>query len=223
MKVCTGSGLAVTVLVLALYEAAFYAGAYMSMALVIALSDGVSLAEAVSNIAETPAADSIMPFAPAFINCLLLLVPSGQNAPGGKLFRTIKGGFDTFGKSRIGICLSSVLAVLIFCLFALLLDLSGLAKTQHPFLSQTAVFVSSLPALAAGTLARMIKNDTVRAAATVLLCFAVNTGGTILLNIQASLGSDMLPHIVTGAAGAVLLITAARLYLSYYKKQLWKS
>ena len=223
LKGYTGSGLTITILVLAAYECIFYAGAYASMALVIALSDGTSFMEAIANIAETPAGDCIMAFAPALINCLILLVPNDRSAPGGKLFRTFKGGFDTYKKSRIGIYVSAALAALIFSLFAMLLDITGLAKVQNSIFAETAVFVSSLAALGAGTLALIIRNDSARGFISVIVCFAVNAGVAIALNILTTLNGSILPHIVVGIIGAVISVIAAKAYLSYYKKNLWDS
>ena len=203
LKVYTGTGLAGTILGLAAYECVFYVGAYAAMALVIALSDGTSFLEATANIAETPAADSIMAFASALINCFILLVPHDRNAPGGKLFRTVRGGFGTFTRSRIGIYISAVLAALIFCVFALVLDLGGIAKLQNSIYAEAAAFILTLAALGAGTLALL------------------TVGGVIGLNTLAALNGSALPHIFVGIGGAGLLAIAVKIYLTYYKRNLW--
>lgn len=221
LKAYTGTGLAGTIFGLAAYECIFYIGAYATMALVIALSDGTSFSEATANIAQTPAGDCIMAFAPALVNCLVMLVPNDRNAPGGKLFRTFRGGFDTFARSRVGVFISALLAALTFCVFALLLDLTGIARVQYGVFAEAAVFVSSLAALGAGTLALLIRNDGVRGFISVIVCFAVSAGGAVTLNILTALNESALPHIVAGVIGAALSVTAAKVYLSYYKKELW--
>jgi|GEM_PF-2883454 len=221
LKVYTGTGLAGTILGLAAYECVFYVGAYAAMALVIALSDDTSFLEATANIAETPAADSIMAFASALINCFILLVPYDRNAPGGKLFRTVKGGFGTFTRSRIGIYISAVLAALIFCVFALVLDLGGIAKLQNSIYAEAAAFISTLAALGAGTLALLIPNDAARGFISVIVCFAVTVGGVIGLNTLAAPNGSALPYIFVGIGCAGLLAIAVKIYLTYYKRNLW--
>ena len=223
LKFYTGTGLAGTILGLAAYEVIFFAGAYAMMTLVIALSEGISLSNAVSNIAEAPAGDCVMAFAPALINCLVLLVPNDRSAPGGKLFRTVKGGFDTFARERVGIYISTVLAALIFCIFAFLLDLIGIAKTQNGLSAVIAVFVSSLMSLGAGTFALLIPGDALRGFASVLISFVTGAGVAIVLNILRTLNGSLLPHIIAGIVGAALMIISAKVYLSYYKKNLWNS
>lgn len=221
LKVYTGTGLVGTILGLALYECLFFVGAYAAMALVIALSDGTSFTEAIANIAETPAGNSMMAMAPALINCFILLVPYDRNAPGGKLFRTFKGGFYTFIKSRIGIYVSAVLAALFFCVFALILDFVGLAKAQYSIFAETAAFTATLAALGAGTLAQLIRNDALRSFISVIVCFAVTVGGAIGLYIPAGLSGSIIPLVIAGIAGAALLVISVKAYLSYYKKNLW--
>ena len=215
LKFYTGTGLAGTILGLAAYEVIFFAGAYAMMTLVIALSEGISLSNAVSNIAEAPAGDCVMAFAPALINY--------RSAPGGKLFRTVKGGFDTFARERVGIYISTVLAALIFCIFAFLLDLIGIAKTQNGLSAVIAVFVSSLMSLGAGTFALLIPGDALRGFASVLISFVTGAGVAIVLNILRTLNGSLLPHIIAGIVGAALMIISAKVYLSYYKKNLWNS
>lgn len=221
LKVYTGTGLAGTILGLAMYECVFFVGAYAAMALVIALSDGTSFTEAISNIAETPAGDCMVAIAPALINCLILLVPYDRNAPGGKLFRTFRGGFYTFARSRIGIYASAVLATMLFCVFALVLDLIGLTKVQYSGCAEAAALIATLAALGAGTLALLIPNDAARAFISVIICFAVTAGGALALSIFSILKDSIIPYIIAGVGGAALLAVSVKAYLSYYKKNLW--
>ena len=130
MKLYTGTGLAETILGLAAYDLIFYIGASVCMTLLVMFGEGISYPEAVRNISETPAGDCIMVFAPAIINVIILLSQYNKDKPGGKLFRTVKGGFDTFVSYRTGAYISMLLSIIIYGGVMLLFALFGLINTN---------------------------------------------------------------------------------------------
>ena len=220
LKLYTGTGLGGTVLGLAAYEVLFYIGAFVSMTLMIMLGEGISYPEAVRNIAETPAGDCVMVFAPGIINCIVLLSQYTKDKHGGKFFRTVKGGFGTFVRYRTGVYNSELLSMLLFGTAALLLDIAGIAKIHGGLSAVIALVVSNIAAAGIVTFMLPAKNELVLGAGSVIAMFAITGSCTILLPM---LSDNLIPHLVTGIAGAVLAAVSSNVYFAHYRKNRWDS
>ncbi len=220
LKLYTGTGLGGTVLGLAAYEVLFYIGAFVSMTLMIMLGEGISYPEAVRNIAETPAGDCVMVFTPSIINCIVLLSQYTKDKHGGKLFRTVKGGFGTFVRYRTGVYNSELLSMLLFGTAALLLDIAGIAKIHGGLSAVIALVVSNIAAAGIVTFMLPAKNEFVLGAGSVITMFAITGSCTILLPM---LSDSLIPHLVTGIAGAVLVAVSSNVYFAHYRKNRWDS
>ena len=220
LKLYTGTGFAGTVLGLAAYEVLFYLGAFVCMTLMIMLGEGILYPEAVSNIAETPAGDCVMVFAPTLINIIVLLSQYTKDKPGGKLFRTVKGGFGTFVNYRTGVYICELLSMLLFGAAALLLDITGMAKIHGGLSAVIALVVSNIAAIGVITFILPVKNEFVLGAGSVITMFAITCSCTILLPM---LSDNLIPHLVTGIAGAVLVAASSNVYFAHYRKNRWDS
>ncbi len=218
MKLYTGTGLAETILGLAAYDLIFYISASVCMTLMIMLGEGISYPEAVRNISETPAGDCIMVFAPAIINVIILLSQYNKDKPGGKLFRTVKGGFDTFVSYRTGAYISMLLSIIIYGGVMLLFALFGLIGLHGGVSAVIAVVVSSMAAMGVVTFMLLIKNEAVLGITSVLVMFAVTGSCTVLLPM---LTDSLLPHLYIGILGAALIAVSTKAYFSHYKKHIW--
>ena len=220
LKLYTGTGLGGTVLGLTVYELLYYIGASVCMTLMIMLGEGISYPEAVRNISETPAGDVIMVFAPSIINCIVLLSQYGRDKPGGKLFRTVKGGFRTFVSYRTGAYISMFLSTIIYGGAVLVLALVGVLGLHGGVSTVIAVVVSSIAAIGAVTLMLPIKNEGVLALVSILVTFAVTGSCTILLPM---LTDSLIPHFIVGIVGALLVAVSTRVYFLHYRKNRWDS
>lgn len=220
LNLYTGTGLPGTILGLAAYEVLFYLGAFVCMTLMIMLGEGISFPEAVSNIAETPAGDCVMVFAPGLINCIVLLQQFNRDQPGGKLFRTVKGGFGTFVNYRTGAYISELLSMLLFGSAVLLLDIAGIAKIHGGLSAVIALVVSNIAAIGVVTFILPAKNEFVLGAGSVITMFAITGSCTMLL---PALSDSLIPHLITGIAGAVLVAVSSKVYFAHYRNNRWDS
>ncbi len=218
LKLYTGTGLAGTILGLAAFELAFYIGAAVCMTLMIMLGEGIPYPEAVKNISETPAGDCMMAFAPSVINCIVLLSQYRKDKPGGKLFRTVNGGFDTFMRYRAGVYISMLLSLVIYGSAVLLLTLIGVLGLHGGSSAVIAVVVSSVAAVGVVTLLLLIKDERVCALVSVVAALAVTGSCTALLPM---LTDSLLPHLYIGILGAALIAVSTKAYFSHYKKHIW--
>lgn len=220
LKLYTGTGLAGTILGLAVYEVVFYAAAAACMTIIIMFSEGISYAGAVSNIAETPAGDCVMVFAPGIINCIVLLSQYSKDKPGAKMLRTVKGGFGTFVNYRAGVYISELLSTILFGAAALLLDIAGIAKIHGGLSAVIALVVSNIAAIGIITFILPAKNEFVLGAGSVITMFAVTGACTIMLSMFFD---DLIPHLIVGIVGAVLVAVSSKVYFAYYRKNRWDS
>lgn len=218
LKLYTGTGLLGTIIGLAVYELAFFISASVCMTLIIMLSEGISYPEAVQNVSETPAIDCIMAFAPALINVIVLLSQYGKNKPGGKLFRTVKGGFETFVSYRTGAYTSMIFSMIIYGGVVLVLALVGVLGLHGGVSAVIATIVSSIAAMGIVTFMLPIKNDAVLGFASVVATCAITAVCTPLL---PALTDSLIPHLIIGIIGAVLVAVSTRVYFRHYRMTHW--
>ena len=223
LKIYTGAGFLPNVLLITLYECLFFLGTIAGLTFVVSLSEGMTFIDAITDISTTPAYDIVMPFMPALINCLVILGRTDRNAPGGKFFRTLKGGIDTFVRSRIGIYICLSISLLIFSGFVLTLNAVGIIKTQNGILTVAAMLLSVILSLGAGTFALLFRNDFLRGIMATILCIALPIACDTLLLMSAQLGAAPPAFTAAGIIAAGLLALSFRIYLSYHEKNLWNN
>ncbi len=220
LKLYTGTGILGTTLGLAAFELMFYIGASVLMTLMIMLGEGISYPETVKNIAETPAGDCIMAFSPSVINCIVMLSQYGKDKPGGKLFRTVNGGFDTFVRYRAGAYISMLLSTFIYGGVVLLLALVGVLGLYGGVSAVIAVVASSIAAVGIVTFMLLIKNEGLCALVSVIAAFVITGGCTAVV---PRLTDSLLPHLIIGIIGAAFVAVSTKIYFSHYRKNRWDS
>ncbi len=220
LKLYTGTGLVETILVLAAFELAFYIGASVCMTLMIMLGEGISYFEAVRNISETPAGDCIMAFAPSVINCIVLLSQYSKDKPGGKQFRTVKGGFETFVSYRTGAYISMIFSMIIYGGVVLVLSLFGVLGLHGGVSAAIAAVVSVITAMGVVTFFLLIEDERVCALVSVVAALSITGSCTALLPM---LTDSLIPHLIIGIIGAVLASVSTSMYFSHYRQKRWNS
>lgn len=220
LKAYTGKGIVLFAAQLVWLEMSFFVAASVVLILMIMTGDGISYQEAAESVSDIPMIDFFMALSISLLNSLMLLTQYRKSVPGGKLFRTMKGGFGTFAGYYKGICIAEMLAAAADCCVFLLLDTFGIVRLHGGASAVIAAFVSLTVASGAVPLVSMSENDAFRALMSIVLPVGITAAGTLLL---PTLGMGFIPHIITGVAGTVFLIVSARAYLSYYKKNLWKN
>lgn len=218
MKLYTGTGLAKTILGLTAFELAFFIGASVTMAIMIMFSEGITYFETAKSIAETPAVDGVMALPPSIISFIALLSQYDKDKPGGKLFRTVKGGFGTFVGYRTGAYISILLSTVIYGGAVFVLSLFGVLGLHGGASAALAVIVSSIAAVGVVSFTLFIKNEGIRALISGTAAMAITVGCTLLL---PHLTDSLIPHLIIGIIGVGLVIVSMRVYFSYYKKHIW--
>lgn len=220
LKLYTGNGILLFAAQLVWLEMLFFIASSAVLILMIMLGEGMSYAEAAESLADVPVIDILMALSVSFMNCLMLNTQYKKGFPGGKLFRTVKGGFDTFAGYIKGAYIAVLIASAADCCVFLLLDTTGLVKLHGGISAVIAAVVSMTVALSVAALALMSEYVGIRVLVSVLMPAGIVTAGALLL---PALDMGYIPHIITGVAGTVFMVISAKAYLSYYKKNLWNN
>ena len=142
-----------------------------------------------------------------------------KRLPGGKFFRTVKGGFETYEQFRKALVMTMVLQSAVYCIFAGILHAVGLVPLCGGLNTCIATFVFSLLGICLGNVSVVVRNDFLRGVAGALLVIGIIAAGTSLLILTE--GKLSFIHYIAAAAAAVLLPVSTKAMLAYYKKNCW--
>ncbi|MBQ8960551.1 MAG: hypothetical protein IJ071_04955 [Ruminococcus sp.] len=148
-----------------------------------------------------------------------LLLTYDRELPGGKFFRTVRGGFSTFAKFRTGLTLSMIVQTTVYLAVVLLLQITKLMPLKWGVSCIIATFISALLAIGLCGFAVIIKDNAARSITVTLGTFAVIITGPLSLYITD--GRLTLIHLAAAAAAALLIFLSNKFVLAYYKKYRW--
>lgn len=162
----------------------------------------------------------------AAVYCNMLIITRIQSSfakgvPGGKYFRTVKGGFDTFAKAQKAFIAEGAVAVLVFCAFLAVLDCFGIIDIGNAAGSCLMLFITVFLARAIASFGRLIKKPVTRTIIMMFVLYAVNIFGIML--IETSGGKIGVLQIVLAAAAVVLTVISEALVLRDYRKTRWNN
>ncbi len=142
-----------------------------------------------------------------------------KNIPGGKFFRTVKGGFDTYAKAQKAFIVEGAISLILFCMFLAILDAIGIIEIGNGIGSCIALVITIFLARAIASFSRMIKNSITRMIMIMFVFFVVDLLG--VLQIEAFGGKIGLLHVVLAVVTIVLTIISEKAVLHNYRKKYW--
>lgn len=143
-----------------------------------------------------------------------------KKLPGGKFFRSVKGGFDTYKKMRAALVLSTIIGI---CLFAGIICVLNTFIPIMVYGTATCISVAVFLLLGVGivNLVNIIKNDLARTLLNLILLFMISLVGVITVYVNdRKLGSV---HIITATLAIVLIPVSHKLMLASYRKHRWNN
>ena len=212
-RIYTGRSFASGVMWLSIGAVALFSGLMLLMAFLMFMDN--------DNTEET---DYLFSVTLASIYCSMLVVMRmimmfDKVSPGGKYFRTVKGGFDTFAKAQVIFIAEGAVAVMTFCAFLAVLDALGIIEMGNGIGSCITLFITVFLARAIASFSRLINKPMTRTVITILVFFTVNMIGIML--IETTNGKLSAVHIVSAAAAVVLTVISEKAVLSNYRKKHW--
>lgn len=141
-----------------------------------------------------------------------------KSTPGGKFFHTVKGGFNTFRKYRVGFFLSILIPVILCATEVFLFDRFEIIGMDGGIVYSICIVTAVVFALIAYCFISRIKNKISSAVIGFLtFIFCVGLFGTLaMLKVES-----LILYIILLAIGLVLLPIAMRSYFSFYKRVYW--
>ena len=139
--------------------------------------------------------------------------------PGGKFFRTVRGGFDTYKKARTAVNIEALMLMTGYYAFAMLSWAANIIGVHYGIHTFIAGVLFTLLSVAASNFFMMIKSTKLRSVSMIAVSLVLPFTGVCLLNLTE--GKVGILHYAAGAAGAVLLFVSNSVSLSYYKKTRW--
>lgn len=198
------------------YTVLFYLASMVFFTFIIGLEHG--FAEAQKEISENLLSSIYLGIVGGVSIAILSLLTYEKKLPGGKFFRSVKGGFATYRKMRIASELSIVIGI---CLYTGVI--CALNAVLPIMVYGTATCISAAVFILLGTgvvnLVNMMKNDLARSILNIIVLFAFGLAGVLTVFIGG--GQLGIVHIVVAILAVVLIPVSHHLMLASYRKHRW--
>ena len=184
--------------------------------------DGHSTADVLhdlsSNLSQRGNSDPTQWIFATTLSTSILLQQFDRSNPGGKFFRTVKGGFSTYRKYRFVVNMIILVSAVICATVAFLLDYFGIIGLKGGIVSSIACVTSVVYSTSVYCIAIRIKNKVFSSVTSILtvVIFSGIFGSLPLMGTEV-----MIPFIILLAIGLVLFPISMRSYFSYYKRVFW--
>ena len=217
-KIYTGDSLGIAAIKLGFAGVLMYSATLICFIFMGFLGEG-NITHAWSEISGEVIVNTFITIDSAIILTIFGLMSYDKYLPGGKYFRTVKGGFDTYRKMKNANLIIRIIAVTAILVFSVLIDISGFMKLAGG--SEDVLFIGSC--LFAGVwmlnLTSLIKNQAIRGGVSVIAVTGAGICGVILPQVNGSL---LIP-LVIAAASLPLVIITHRLLLRNYRNHFWNN
>lgn len=221
-RLYSGGGLLSSFLVFAIGEILVYLFCVSLELWLDSCFDGHSTADVLhdlsSNLSQRGNSDPTQWIFATTLSTSILLQQFDRSNPGGKFFRTVKGGFSTYRKYRFVVNMIILVSAVICATVAFLLDYFGIIGLKGGIVSSIACVTSVVYSTSVYCIAIRIKNkvfSSVTSILTVVICSCI-FGSLPLKGTEV-----MIPFIILLAIGLVLFPISMRSYFSYYKRVFW--
>lgn len=207
-----------------LFITGFALGLYLFIVLYVLLMNGLDNGSANSDdmLATIMAIVSniFLALEGGIITTLLSQMTYEKENPGGKLFRSVKGGYDTYIKMRVGNLITAIVVIFLF------LGIICAINAVFPILMYgTATCISMLFFLLLNigicTLLSMIPNGAIRGGISVIVSDIIGLIG--IMSVLITSGRLGWIQIAAGAAAIVLIPISFKLMINNYKEKRWNS
>lgn len=152
------------------------------------------------------------------VGLMLITQRFDRSNPGGKFFRTVKGGFETFKKYRIIVHLTFLVSISVCAIAMFLLDHFEIIGMEGGIVTSIALVTSVVFSMVTLCFTSRIKK-VVLSGAIGILTFMIFT--FLLWGITIIRSDTVLPYVLLLAIGLILLPISMRSYFSFYKRVYW--
>ena len=143
-----------------------------------------------------------------------------RSTPGGKFFRTVKGGFETFRKMRAAMLAETLLMIAVYYLLAAGAAALDLLPLKYGVMSCAAGAVNTVFAVGLGNICLCLKKGIVRIT-TATLTMMIAAVLSVPITESFSAGSLRTVFIIMIVTDAVLIPLSHRIMINDYRKNHW--
>lgn len=220
LKLYNGRSMGEMMLKTSLFSIGSYAATLLLFVLMGAVSSG-GFDAARNDIGESMVSDTILVIDTAIINLILSQLTFEKHMPGGKFFRTVNGGFDTYRKASSAVCISRIVNIAVTAATAGLLHISGIMKLKYGMASVITAIIFLVLAIGICNLISMIFNSTLSAFLSTAVFSVI--GITAIIILRENGGRLGAVQLIAAAAAAVLVPVSQIMLMKVYKEKRWKS
>ncbi len=218
-KLYTGNSIGQYVLKLNLGGILAYTSSIIFFLIIMMLSKG-NISGAFKELNGTAVVNTFLTIDAGVILMITELINYGKQYPGGKYFRTVKGGFDTYKKMKNAALAARVVSLISIMIFGAIMDLSSIIKLTHG--TSDILYIGAFLLISIGLVNFMgsIKNLALRGFLTPFVIFVAGLFGVILPDIFDSNTGIALAFTV---AAIPLIIISQKVMLNDYQKNKWNN
>jgi hypothetical protein len=142
-----------------------------------------------------------------------------KSIPGGKFFRTVKGGFDTFKKAHYTMAAEGITVIIIFSIVIGIFDAVGFAPLRFGTASCVSICIFVTLARAVSSIFAAMKNTIMRLLVSMIVNYIISAMGIVSLILTD--GKLCAFHIAAAAAAVVLTVVSEIAVVTSYRKKHW--
>lgn len=216
LKLYNGSSLPKLTVQLAGCMVLYYVGSIFIFTVLIGLDRGFAAAH--EEVCKTLMSNMYFAIVGGITIAVFSLFTYEKLLPGGKFFRTVKGGFDTYKKMRTAFELSTSIAL---CLYSGIICVINaiIPIMEHGTGTCISVAVFLLLGECLTNFINTIKNGLARSVLNLLILFALSLVGVFTAYFNS--GTLSIVHVTAAILAIVLMPISHNLMLANYKKYRW--
>ena len=216
-KIYTGNGMGMCALKLSFGGILMYSASVFFFFIVILMSEG-SVSEATKELSGTGFINTFLTIDAGIILTITGFMNYDKQLPGGKYFRTVTGGFDTYRKMKNASLIARVISLILILTFGAAFDLAGIFKLAYG--TSDIIYIGAFLLISIGEVnyVSRIRNPAVMGFTTPLIIIATGLLGVILPNV---FDGNICIALAVALIAVPFIIISQKSMLNYYEKNKW--
>ena len=216
-KIYTGDSMGMFALKLSIGGILMYSATIFNFFIIMLLSEG-NVSDVLKELSGTALINTFLTMDAGIILMITGLMQYDKQFPGGKYFRTVNGGFDTYRKMKNASLIARVIALISIMVVGAIFDRLGLFKLS--FGTNDVIYIGAFLLISIGLVnfMNLIRNPVVRGLSTPFIIFAAGLLGVILPNI---LDGKIYFALAVAMIAVPIIMISQKVILNDYKKRKW--
>lgn len=216
-KIYTGDGMGLHALKIGIGGILMYSATIFTFFIMTLLSKG-NVSDALKELNASELINKFLTIDAGIIVMITGLMHYDKQLPGGKYFRTIKGGFDTYRKMKNASLIARVIALILIMIFGACFDRLGIFKLAHG--TSDVVYSGAFLLISIGVVnfMNLIIKPAVTGILTTFAIFAIAMLGMILPTV---LDGNIYFALAIAVIAVPFILISQKIMLNDYKKNKW--